>query len=123
MNGTEELPEDAGEATFCKKSQKALSTIVMANSTPHIYLVTSCEKASLYLKKQYFRKQMSKGIGVLISEEDQVVTLLGSLPSSYSTLVTALEARVDELKLDFVQQALIHAMKNRSKWELLAVTH
>ena len=43
-----------------------------------------------------------------ITEEDQVVTLLGSLPQSYSTLVTALEARVDDIKLDFVQQALIH---------------
>ena len=148
VDGTEELPEDAGEATratFCEKSQKALSTIVMAISTPHIYLVTSCEKPKevwdtlrshferetlankLYLKKQYFHKQMSEGtsiekhlkemkevtdklasIGAPISKEDQVVTLLGSLPSSYSTLVTALEARVDELKLDFVQQALIH---------------
>ena len=31
-------------------------------------------------------------IGAPISEEDQVVTLLGSLPGSYATLVTALEA-------------------------------
>ena len=30
-----------------------------------------------------------------IAEEDQVVTLLGSLSSSYSTLVTALETRDD----------------------------
>ena len=37
-----------------------------------------------------------------------VVTLLGSLPQSYSTLVTALEAHVGDIKLDFVQQALIH---------------
>ena len=47
-------------------------------------------------------------IGAPISEEDQVVTLLGSLPPSYSTLVTALEARVDDVTLNFVQQALIH---------------
>ena len=47
-------------------------------------------------------------IGAPISEEDQVVTLLGSLPPAYSTLVTALEARVDDIRLDFVQQALIH---------------
>lgn len=47
-------------------------------------------------------------IGAAISEEDQVVTLLGSLPSSYSTIVTALEARVDNVSLDFVQQALVH---------------
>jgi len=47
-------------------------------------------------------------IGAPIEEEDQVVTLLGSLPSSYSTLLTALEARVDNIKLDFVQQALMN---------------
>ena len=42
-------------------------------------------------------------------QEDQVVTLLGSLPQSYSTLVTALETRgEDDLRLSHVQQALIH---------------
>ena len=47
-------------------------------------------------------------IGAPNSNEDQVVTLLGSLPSSFSTVVTALEARVDGLTMDFVQQQLIH---------------
>lgn len=51
-----------------------------------------------------------------VSEEDEVVTLLGSLPGSYATLVTALEARVDDVKMDFVQQALPHEeSKPRSK--------
>ncbi len=45
-------------------------------------------------------------IGAPIAEEDQVVTLLGSL--RYSTLVTALEARVDGISLNYVQQALAH---------------
>ena len=81
----------------------------------------------LFLKKKYFCKEMKDStsmqshlkemkeltdklasIGAAIAEEDQVVTLLGSLPSSYSTIVTALEARVDNVSLDFVQQALIH---------------
>ena len=53
-------------------------------------------------------------IGAPISEEDQVVTLLGSLPPSYSTLVTALEARVDDVKLNFVQQALVHEEQKRN---------
>ena len=43
-----------------------------------------------------------------IDEEDQVGILLGSLPKSYSTLVTALEARSDDISLNYVQQALIH---------------
>jgi len=37
-------------------------------------------------------------IGSTIAEEDQVVSLLGSLPSSFSTLVTALEVQGDELR-------------------------
>ena len=142
VDGSEVLPEDANEATrtkFREESQKAISTIVMAISTPQLYLVTSCEQPKdvwdtlrkhferetlankLFLKKQYFRKKMKEGtpmdvhlkemkeiadkltsIGAPIAEEDQVVTLLGSLPSTYYTLVTALEARVDEIKLDFV---------------------
>ena len=67
----------------------------------------------LFLKKQYFRKEMKEGTSMeaqkkemkeltdklssVGAEEDQVVTLLGSLPPSYSTLVTALEAQVDNI--------------------------
>ena len=47
-------------------------------------------------------------VGAPISEEDQVVTLLGSLPSKYATLVTVLDARIDDLNLEFVQLSLIH---------------
>ena len=86
----------------------------------------------LFLKKQYFRTEMKEGtsveahlkqikeitdrlaaIGAPISEEDQVVTLLGSLPPSYSNLVTALESRIDSVKLSYVQQALIHEEMKR----------
>lgn len=87
----------------------------------------------LFLKKQYFRSEMREGtsmedhlkqmkeitdrlasIGAPVAEEDQVVTLLGSLPRSYSTLVTALEARVEEVSLGFIQQALIHEEQKQS---------
>ena len=47
-------------------------------------------------------------IGAPNSEEDQVVTLLGSLPSSLSNVVTALEAHSSDLTMDFVQQQLIN---------------
>lgn len=148
VDGSEVLAEDASaeaRTTFRQKSQKALSTIIMAISTPKLYLVTSCEQPKdvwdtlrkhyeretlankLFLKKKYFRMEMKEGtsveahikqmkeltdklasVGAPISEEDQMVTLLGSLPSNYATLVTALEARVDDLSLEFVQQSLIH---------------
>jgi Mg2+ and Co2+ transporter CorA len=115
-----------------KKTQKALSTLVMAISTPQLYLVTSCEQPKevwdalkkqierankLFLKKQYYSKEIKEAtsvdahlremkeltdklasIGAPISKEDQVVTPLGSLPPSYSTLVTALEAQADEFR-------------------------
>ena len=88
----------------------------------------------IMMKKLYFRTEMAEGtsveehlkgmkeitdrlaaIGSPISEEDQVVTLLGSLPDSYATLVTALEARGDTLQLKDVQEALVHEeQKKRS---------
>ena len=80
----------------------------------------------LLLKKQYSRSEMKQvtsvhqhlkymkaitdklaAIRAPISEEDQVETLLGSLPRSFATLVTVLEARMDGVSLDYVQQALI----------------
>ena len=76
------------------------------------------------LKKQYFRMEMAEGtsmeahiktmkeltdrlaaINAPIAKEDQVVTLLGSLPPSYSTLVAALKAR-DAVSLSYVQQSV-----------------
>ena len=52
-------------------------------------------------------------IGAVIEEEDQIVTLLGSLPSSYATIVTTLETKIDNLTLQFVKQALINEEQKR----------
>ena len=54
-------------------------------------------------------------IGAPISEDDQVVTLLRSLPSSFATLITAIEARMDGVCLDYFQQALIHEEMKQSQ--------
>ena len=66
---------------------------------------TSIEKHLKHMKELTDRLA---AIGAPIDEEDQVVTLLGSLPMGYSTLVTALESRVDNVSLNYVQQALVH---------------
>ena len=52
-------------------------------------------------------------LGSAVAEEEQVVALLISLPPSYTTLVTALEAKGDDLNLKFVQQALINEEQKR----------
>ena len=78
---------------------------------------TSIEQHLRYMKDIADRLA---AIGAPISEEDQVVTLLGSLPRSYAILVTALEARVDDIKMDFIQQALSHEeSKQGSKKKLV----
>ena len=57
-------------------------------------------------------------IGAPISKEDQVIILFGSLPPSFSTVITALEACVDDLTMDFVQQQLIHHERKLKAQEL-----
>ena len=52
-----------------------------------------------YLKDMKELTDKLAAIGALISEDNQVVTLLGTLPHSYATLVTALEARVEDVQL------------------------
>ncbi|CAB4036919.1 Hypothetical predicted protein, partial [Paramuricea clavata] len=120
VDGSEELAGSApGEtaAQFRSKAQRAFSTIVLAIKSAQLYLVSSCdfrtemkEGTSMEKHLKHMKDIADKlaAIGAPISEEDQVVTLLGSLPRSYATLVTALEARVDDVKMDFVQQALMH---------------
>jgi len=52
-----------------------------------------------------------------IAEEDQVETLLESLPKSYAALVTALEAKSDNISLNYVQQALVHEEQKMNRQE------
>jgi len=67
-----------------------------------------------HLKKMKELTDKLLAIGSPITEEDQVVTLLGSLPPSYATLVTAFEARSDDIILNYVQQALVHEERKQS---------
>ena len=55
-------------------------------------------------------------VGDAIDEEDRVVYLLASLPDSFNTLVTALEANEDVPKMEIVTERLLHAeRKQREK--------
>ena len=58
----------------------------------------------LHLKQM---KEITDRLAAIGAEEDQVVTMLGSVPPSYSA-VTTLESRIDSVKLSYVQQALLH---------------
>ena len=88
----------------------------------------------MFLKKRYFRSVMSESTSIEshlknmkdltnrlaaikspIAEEDQVVTLLGSLPESYSTVVTALETQKETPSLEFVQQTLLNEEQKRKE--------
>ncbi len=47
-----------------------------------------------------------RSVGAKIEEKDQVVKLLGSLPASFSTVVTAFEARADDCKRETLTNEL-----------------
>ena len=65
------------------------------------------ESLTDHLKQMKELTDQLSAIGSVIEEEDQIVTLLGSLPPSYATIVTALETKIDNLTLKFVQQGSV----------------
>ena len=71
------------------------------------------ESLTEHLKRMKELTDQLGAIGAVTEEEDQIVTLLGSLPSSYATIVTALETKMNDLTLQFVQQALINEEQKR----------
>ena len=92
--------------------------------------------SKLHLRKRYFRMEMTEGtmvekhlremkeltdrlaaIGSPIAEEDQVMTLLGSLPSSFSPLVTTLGAQLDKVTWADVEHALRDEQCRKEKFQ------
>ena len=65
-----------------------------------------CTSVEAYIKNTKELTDRLAAIKALKAEEDEVITLLGCLPPSHSTLVTALEAR-DTISLRYIQQSLI----------------
>jgi hypothetical protein len=106
-----EQPKDAWDALRNHFERDTLANKLMLKKHMEMKEGTSVEA---HLKSMKELTDKLAAIGAPISEEDQVVTLLGSVPHSYSTLVTGLEAHVDNVSLSYVQQALIHEERKKS---------
>ena len=88
----------------------------------------------LFLRRRFFTTMMEEGDGVLVhinklkmqaeqldaagapfSEDDLVITLLGSLSESYQFLITALKSRADTLTWELVTSRLLHEDMKRKE--------
>ena len=133
--------ENAAREDFARKSQKALTAIMLSLTPKVVPVIHLCESpveawkalteqfeqstlaSKLDLRKTYFRLDMGEettveqhvrqmkdltdrlaAMGSPIPEQDQVMTLLASLPSSYSALVTTLGVQAEQLTLSIVGQ-------------------
>eukprot|EP00795_Rhopilema_esculentum_P007998 gene7998-biopygen1703 len=145
---TYEKAKQKAMATLVMGIQSNLIYLVTSCETPKdlwdtlkAYFERDTIANKLFLKRQYFTSKMLEGqsvqdhlkrmkeiadklhaLGSTVAEEEQVVALLISLPPSYTTLVTALEAKGDELSLAFVQQALINEEQKKQAFKATATT-
>lgn len=127
-------------ATICLSlADNQLSLVRSATTAKGVWqcLVSNYEVKSLsnklFLRKKYFTSTMSVGdtmmvhinkmrslaeqlaaVGAPVTEDDQVATLLCSLPESFNNLITALESRADSLTLEFVIARLLHEERKKS---------
>lgn len=88
----------------------------------------------LFLRRRFFTAMMEEGddvlahisklktlaeqldaVGAPVSEDDLVITLLGSLSESYQFLITALESRSDTLTWELVTSRLLHEDMKRKE--------
>ena len=88
----------------------------------------------LFLRRRFFTTMMEEGedvlmhinkvktlaeqldaVGAPVSEDDLVITLLGSLSESYQFLITALESRSDTLTWELVTSRLLHEDMKRKE--------
>ncbi|KAG6578271.1 Copia proteinlike [Phytophthora cinnamomi] len=94
----------------------------------------------LFLRRRFFTTMMAEGddvlehinkiktlaeqldaVGAPVSEDDLVITLLGSLSESYQFFITALESRADSLSWELVTSRLLHEdMKRKEQGHWIA---
>ena len=60
-------------------------------------------------------------VGNVIEGENRVVYLLASLPDSFSTLVTAIEANEEVPKMEIVTERILHAERKQKEKNLIPV--
>ena len=114
----------------CKGPAEAWKTLCGIHETKSLSNI-------LFLRRKFFTCKMYEGDNMLdhinkvksladqllcldvpIKDEDLVMTLLDSLPTSYENLITALETRpMKELTVDFITARLIHEMSKRKEKE------
>ena len=88
----------------------------------------------LFLRRRFFTSKMEEGdealthinkmktlaeqldaVGAPVTEDDLVITLLGSLSESFTFLITALESRSDSLSWELVTSRLLHEEMKRKE--------
>ena len=148
------------QATFKRKSRKAMAVICLAMEDSQLPLVRSAKGAfdawskledhfekkslanKLFLRRRFFTTLMEDGddvlshinklktlaeqleaVGAPVSEDDLVITLLGSLNDSYQFLITALESRSDTLTWELVSSRLLHEEMKRKEQGADGATH
>ena len=80
------------------------------------------DSMSEHINKMKELASQLEAVGASITEDDQVATLLYSLPESYNSLITALESRADDLTLEFVTARLLHEEHKRKQNSLTSDT-
>eukprot|EP00794_Sanderia_malayensis_P011646 gene11646-12844_t len=101
-----------------KKLEEHFETKSLANKLflPRRYLTSMMsegDKMIDHINKLRSLAEQLDSVGAPISEEDQVMTLLSSLPDSYENLIVALESRSDDLSMEFVTARLLHEERKR----------
>ena len=136
--------EEPAPTVFKRKSQKALTAIVMAIGDTPASVIRCCKSPAdawnrlvnkyekntmtgkLHLCQRFFTMKMPEGsnaekhmremkdisdrltaLGSPLCEDYEIMVLLLSLPTSYSSLVTSLGVNTDKLKLEEVHSAIL----------------
>ena len=128
-------------AIICLAMEDSQLPLVRSSSGAHdawSKLEEHFEKKSLanklFLRRRFFTTMMEEGddvlshinklktlaeqldaVGAPVSEDDLVITLLGSLSESYQFLITALESRSDTLTWELVTSRLLHEDMKRKE--------